>query len=137
MYKFKQRRSADPDFSEEERRQELAFEMLECVPELRAMGRIEAAVEACHRVGFNGFDDACLVALAKVAGVFPLDIRTEAADKFKVHLGSAMDALTSAPDNADFWDNPDLVEEAKRREPKLWRDIEMKMRDAARKRGWD
>tara|TARA_R110002095_G_scaffold100017_1_gene87912 strand:+ start:740 stop:1153 length:414 start_codon:yes stop_codon:yes gene_type:complete len=120
-----QHRDAEPDYSNEEDRFEMAKMLLQ-EANLDSTDPIEQVIEASWAAGFNGFDDACLRLLAEFVGLFP--VKWVDVDGVKsIHLGKAEDALDSTEENADFWQNGYLVEEAARRAPTQWRTIEMAM----------
>ncbi|MCC5957696.1 MAG: hypothetical protein JJU07_16470 [Natronohydrobacter sp.] len=117
---FQQTREPDPDYSNEEERKALAEALLDTVPDLIAMDPVDAIVEACARVGFNGHDDACLSMLARRTGRFPMGIVREELPRgpvpvrYTVRLGWADEALASPRSNADFWEDDLLVDLARR-----------------------
>ena len=120
-----QRRDAVPDYSNEEDRFEMA-KMLLNEANLENTNAIHRVIEASWAAGFNGFDDACLRLLAEFVGLFPVQWVDEDG-VISIHLGDAKDALNSTEENADFWQNAYLVEEAARRAPKQWRICEAEM----------
>ena len=130
---FEQTRDPDPDYSNEEERAELAARLLDTVPELIAMDPTNGVVEACARVGFNGFDCETLGLLARRTGEFPMSIERREATatehpKYTIRLGWAWEVLRSSRiENPDFWEDEALVEEAKRRAPLEWARVEARM----------
>lgn len=114
-----QRRDAEPDYSNEEDRFEMAKMLLQ-EANLESANAIHQVIEASWAAGFNGFDDACLRLLAEFVGLFPVQW-VDADGVISIHLGNAEDALNSNEENADFWQNGYLVEEAARRAPNQWR----------------
>lgn len=120
-----QHRDAEPDYSNEEDRFEMAKMLLQ-EANLDSTDPIEQVIEASWAAGFNGFDDACLRLLAEFVGLFP--VKWVDVDGVKsIHLGKAEDALNSMEENADFWQNGYLLEEAARRAPTQWRIFETEM----------
>lgn len=120
-----QHRSAEPDYSNEEDRFEMAKMLLQ-EANLDSTNPIEQVIEASWAAGFNGFDDVCLRLLAEFVGLFP--VKWVDVDGVKsIHLGNAKDAFNSTEENADFWQNGYLVEEAAKRAPVQWRFIEAEM----------
>ncbi len=136
---YDQQREPDPDYSNEEERAALAERILEIVPEIRSMEARDGIVEACYRVGFNGMDCHTLRLIARRLGQFPvcvetLDVTDGRPRTVRVHLDAAAGALRSPPDeNIDFWDDPVLVEEAKRRAPREWSKVEARLEREARR----
>ena len=100
---FEQTRDPDPDYSNEEERAELAARLLDTVPELIAMDPTNGVVEACARVGFNGFDCETLRLLARRTGEFPMSIERREATatehpKYTIRLGWAWEGFTVVTD---------------------------------------
>lgn len=120
-----QHRDREPDYSDEEERYELA-KMLLLEANLDTTDPIKMVVEASYAAGFNGFDDVCLRLLAKFVGLFPVQLAKEN-EAIVVYMGDAEAALLSSEDNADFWGNCELLEEAARQAPDQWRIHEAKM----------
>lgn len=128
---YTQRRSSEPDYSNEEERYELA-RMLFLEANLDSTDPLECVVEASWAAGFHGFDEACLRLLSEFVGFFPVRVVTENG-VIAVHLGDAETALQSPDDNADFWESDELVKEAARIAPEQWRIEEAKMQKARQK----
>ncbi len=130
---FQQTRVPDPDYSHEEERAELAARLLDTVPELIAMDATDGVIEACYRVGFNAFDCETLRLMARRTGEFPLSVERREATatanpEYTVRLGPAPEALRSSrAENPDFWEDEALVEEAKRRAPREWSQVEARL----------
>ena len=120
-----QHRDAEPDYSNEEDRFEMAKMLLQ-EANLDSTDPIEQVIEASWAAGFNGFDDACLQLLAEFVGMFPVEW-ADVDGVISIHLGHAEDALNSTEENADFWQNSYLVEEAAKRAPVQWRSVEAEM----------
>lgn len=122
---FTQHRDAEPDYSNEEDRFEMAKMLLQ-EANLDSTDPIEQVIEVSWAAGFNGFDDACLRLLAEFAGLFPVKW-VDMDSVISIHLGNVNDAFDSTEENAEFWQNGYLVEEAAKRAPAQWRSIEMEM----------
>lgn len=136
---FEQTREPDPDYSNEEARAELAERLLDTVPDLIAMDPTHGVIEACARVGFNGIDCVALRLLARRTGEFPLSIERREATAttnptYTIRLGWARDALRSSrAENPDFWEDDALVEEAARRDPRVWAQVKAELDREARR----
>ncbi|WP_299955383.1 hypothetical protein [uncultured Roseobacter sp.] len=132
-YTYYQHRDDDPDYSNEEERAELAARLLDTVPELITMDPTDGVIEACSRVGFNGFDCETLRLLARRTGEFPVSFQlpktaTSNHSHYTIRLGWASQALRSSrTKNPDFWEDEALVQEAARQAPEVWEQVKAEL----------